>query len=118
MSMLDAFDDEMNKTYSIFPKETGLDADNEVIEGFADTATLTAIQCAFYTGSVAEKLMADRYKTEAAGVVISEVQDVPDSSKLTLNDGREFIALHADDVMEQGEVLVITVRSPDYGQSI
>ena len=118
MSMLDDFQGEMNRTYSIFPKLTGLDGDDEVQQGFEAVATLTGIQCALLTGSASERLTADRYKTTASGTVFSEVQTVPDGAKLVLDTGEEFSVIHAENVMEQGEVLQITVGAVDYGTEI
>lgn len=118
MNILDMFADEMNRTYSVYALKEELDADDEVVQGWEAVSSLSNIQCAFYTGSAANRLVSDRYKTKATGVVISEVHSVPDMAKLVLNTGEEFIVLHADNVMEQDEVLVLTVGTENYGESV
>jgi len=116
--MLDAFAPEMNRTFSVYPKGNGLDGDGEIIQGFVGAPTLSGIECAYYTGSAAESLISDQYKTVASGVIISRVVDVVKGSKIVLDTGEEFAVIFPDDVMMQGEVLVITVGSPDYGSNI
>jgi len=118
MAFLDCFDAEMNLTYSVYPKLTTLDSDDEVNEGFATKATLTSIKSMYWTGSAAERLISDRYKTVASGVVVSKIQTVPDGAKIVLDNGLEFIVLHADDVAFQGDVLIITVQAADYGTTV
>lgn len=118
MNMLSAFAPEMNRTYSVFVKDTALDADDEVIEGYISIASLRNIKCAYFTGSAAESLISDRYKTTASGVIISKVVTIPDGAKIVLDNGLEFSVIHPDDVMFQGEVLVITVKAEDYGTEL
>jgi len=118
MGFLSDFSEEMNRTYSVYPKLTTLDGDDEVNEGFAAVATLTGIQCAYWTGSAAENLISDRYKTEASGVVVSSIGTVPDGAKIVLDNGLEFIVVNADDVMFQGDILVIAVKAVDYGTTV
>ncbi len=118
MGILEYFTEEMNRTYSLYPKFQTLDGNDEVVEGFVASPTLTSIKSAYYTGAAAEALLSDRYKTKASGVVISTVQAVPAGAKIVLDNGLEFTVIHADDIMMQGEVLAIAVQAVDYGSSV
>ena len=111
MSFLDDFSDEMNKTYTVYPYLSGLDANGNPQEGISTTATITGQKCGYFTGSAADKFVADRYKTDLSGVIISEVVSVPDGSRIVLNNGFTFITINADDIALQGEVLAIAVRT-------
>lgn len=112
--LLDDFDEEMNRFYSVYEK-LGLDADGEVQSGFSTTPAVLNQQCMYYTGSAAESLVADRFKTSISGVIISEVIPIADGAKIVLDTGEEFGIVNADDVAKQGEVLVIAVKAVNSG---
>jgi hypothetical protein len=113
MSILTFFKKEMNRTFSVYPKNTGWDGGSPA-EGFSDTATVEDAVAAIYEGSAAEKLVSDRYKTDLSAVAISYTGiSVPDGSKIITDDSRTFYCIHADDVMTQGEVLVIALKSEE-----
>lgn len=114
MSYLDAFSDEMNRTFSIYPKG-GLDSDGEVTQGFSSTASVSNKRCMYWTGSAAENLVADRFKTQISGVIVCDVVEVPNGSKIVLDSGQEFGLVNADDVGFQGEALVIAVKAVNDG---
>ena len=110
MGFLDCFKTEMNQTYSVYPYLTGLDSNGNPQEGFSAVASITNQPCGYFTGSSAERFVADKYRTDLAGVVISEVVAVPDGAKLVLSTGENFIVIYADDIALQGEVLAIALR--------
>lgn len=118
MGILACFKQEMNQTYSVYPKNTGLDSFDEYLQGFEATATIENQSCGYFTGSAAEALVSDRYKTQISGVIISEVVTVPDGAKIVLSNGLEFTVINADDILLQGEVLAIAVKAVDNGTSI
>ncbi len=117
--LLDNFVTEMNRTFSSYILLDTLDANFNPDQGFSITASVTDKKCAFYEGSAAEHFVSDRYKDKLTGVIICKPDvTVSDDSKLILDNGFEYIVLHADDVMYQGEVMVIALRNEDYGVAI
>lgn len=119
MSILDAFVTEMNRTFSVYQWGDTLDSNNNPAEGFSTTASITGVKCAFYESSSAQSLVSARYKDKLVGAVICEPNvTVPDNSKLVLDNGYEYVVLHADDIMFQGEVLSIAVTTVDFGVSV
>lgn len=115
MSIMNFFTAEMNRKFSVFPKKTGLDGGRPA-QGFETTATLSDVVCAYYEGGAAEALIADRYKTSLTATIVTYPNvSVPDGAKIVLDNGVEHICIHADDVMTQGEVLVIALTEPDNG---
>jgi len=119
MSILDAFVTEMNRTFSVYIWAATLDSNDNPVEGFSAGASMTGKKCAFYESSAAQSLVSARYKDKMVGVVICAPDvAVPDNSKLVLDNGYEYIVLHADDVMFQGEVLAIAVTTEDFGVDV
>ena len=110
MGFLDCFKTEMNQTYSVYPYLNTLDANGNPQQGFSPTATIENKACGFFTGSSAERFVADKYRTDLAGVVISEVAAVPDGAKLVLSTGENFIVIYANDIALQGEVMAVALR--------
>lgn len=110
MNILSMFKAEMNRTISVYPKKSGLNGGRPA-EGYETTATLTGVKCAIYQGSSAERLVSDRYKTIVTAVAVAVPGiSVPDGAKIVTDDSRTFYCIHADDVMTQGEVLVIALK--------
>ena len=119
MKMISFFKKEMNRTFTSYEHTTVLDSNNNPSEGYSSTASVQGKQCAYYEQSAAQSLVSARYKDRMVGAVICEPDvTVKDNSKLVLDNGQEFIVIHADDVMFQGEVLSIAVTTPDFGVSI
>lgn len=111
--ILGFFSSEMNRTFSVYPKLSGWSGGRPE-EGFEPVATLTGVKSAIYEGSSAESLVSDRYKVNLSAVAISQPGiSVPDGSKIITDDGRTFYCIHADDVMTQGEVLVIALQNEE-----
>jgi len=118
MSFLDCFAEEMNRTYTSYPKNTDLDTDDELIEGFSSTAEVEDEKCMYLTRSQAESLLSDRYKTPVVGVIVSKVKPVTNESRIVLSTGENFLCVKADDVGFQGDVMLIQVTTEDYGRTI
>jgi hypothetical protein len=119
MGCLDAFVTEMNRTFTTYLWGATLDSNDNPGEGYSTTKTVIDKKSAFYEASAAQSLVSARYKDKISGVVICEPNvTVADNSKLILDTGDEFKVLHADNVMFQGEVLVIMVTTDDYGVSV
>jgi hypothetical protein len=108
--MLGYFTQEMNQTFTLYPYKSGIDDNGNPEEGISSTASITGQVCGYFTGAQAEKFVADRYKTDLTGVIISEVVSVPDGSRIVMN-GTNYIVINADDIALQGEVLAIAVRT-------
>lgn len=118
-NILDAFKTEMNRTFTSYILSDTYDANYNPDEKYSTTAAVTAKKCAFYEASAAQSLVSARYKDKITGVVICAPDvTVADNSKLVLDNGYEYIVLHADDIMFQGEVLSIAVRTEDYGVDV
>ena len=119
MSLLDAFVDEMNRTFNTYEWADLYDDNYNPSEGYSTTATVENKKCAYYEASAAQSLVSARYKDKISGVVICAPDvTVTDDSKLVLDTGDEFKVLHADNVMFQGEVLVIALSNDDYGVDV
>lgn len=116
MSWLSDFTCEMNRTFSVYNLLSGLDGNRNPEQGHESTPSLVGAQAAFYEGSAAQRFVSDRYKTETVAVLIVDpIHTVPDGSKIVLDNGLEFLTIHGDDVMFQGDILVVALRSEDYG---
>jgi len=110
MDILNYFYSEMNRTFTLYPKKSGVTG-TRPNEGFEKTANLTDVRCAFYTGSAAEILTADRLKTVLSGVVITATGvTIPDGAKLVLDDGEIHYVIHADNPLNMNEVFVVTLQ--------
>ena len=109
--ILNAFVQEMNRTFDVYPKPDTLDGGRPA-EGFVTTATLTGVKAGIYEGGAAESLVSDRYKANlsAVAIVVPGVS-IPDGAKIITDDSRTFYVIHADDVMTRGEVLVVALQN-------
>jgi hypothetical protein len=111
MSFLSYFQTEMIRTFDLFPKLDAL-VGGRPAEGFEPSATLTAVQAAYYEGSAAEALVSDRYKTGISGVVITATGvAIPDGAKLVLDDGTVQFVIHADNPLNLGDVFVVSLSA-------
>ncbi len=109
--MLQYFKDEMIRTFSVYPKKTGLDGGSPA-QGFEDVATLEDIAAAYFEGSAAESFVSQRFKTIISGVVITETGvSIPDGAKLVLDDGKIHYVIHADNPLNLDEVFVVGLRA-------
>lgn len=111
--ILDAFKEEMNQLIDIQSMQRNTDDPTGRTTEILVT-TKSSIPAGYYVGSSAEALISERFKTVVDGVLIidpialSGYSIVP-SDIITLN-SREYSIVLSDDVMLQGEVLVIGVK--------
>jgi len=108
---LNDFSKEMNKTADIYNQ-------SKVFSNGKFTTTyslvLSNVKCGFWTGSQAESLVGERFKTIIDGVIIINPDLVSSititrDSKITI-DSTDYSVINADDVMFQGEVLIVGVK--------
>ena len=82
---------------------------------------LATIKAIFYEGSSAESLVSERFRSEVVGVFVVEPAEaidgvgdpiqIKDNAKATIiSDGRVFRIIHADNIMDIDEVLLIPVK--------
>lgn len=108
--ILENFADEMNQAVVIQKIETTIDADGNPIDS---TVSKPAILSAYYVGSSANSLISEKYKSVVDAVLIIDPNS-PDGYTiepydLAVLNGKTYTVILANDVMFQGEVMVVGI---------
>jgi hypothetical protein len=112
MSFLDCFEEEMNRTISVYPKEQTFDAEQRLVEGFASTPTLSGVRVAIWQNSANELLDSDRYKVRVDAVAVAYPGiTVPNGAKIIDDIGREYYAVSGTNIMTLDDVYEIGLQN-------
>ena len=108
MAILDYFTDE--KDVSVQIDRTDNNAFNSVTGKFTTgSSTIATVNAIFYIGPQAERLLAEKLRSTASGVVIMDIgTDVKIKDELTIN-SIKYNVMYVDNVSYQGEALVLAI---------
>ena len=112
MNILDAFPEEMNQIIEIYSIKKGYNPLNS--QTTSTTKLEKKVQAGYWTGSSAEQLVSERFRTQVDGVVVIKPNDlegysINDSDKMVIS-GSEYNVIYSDDVMFLNEVLIVGVK--------